>query len=381
MMKAKKGKRMAGIVAAAALLMATPFTVSAAESKTVQEKAVTLEFNGYISDEGGKTFKGVAEPKGINLEEYHFEKYNEYAQEWLLDGRSEITKPGFSLTFDKFFTVGENSVANISKNPAYGDKSLELHPSCYWLDENDDIAYLVEYASITTKIESDPIRFFIFDNVNPTQPVIGNHFFESQYPGVLPVEKLLYVLEVQENGSPVATYGFRVGEGAPASGYDNTGFTFATGNIAEIPVNGKVTAFEAYMINDNNYMKLRDVAMALNGTGSQFNVVWDGQKKAIDLLTSTAYSATGTELPVQKMLDEQQSSGTVSMGVPVQSYAPKSKNAAANSAKIYLNGNELNITAYSIEGNTYFKLRDLGEALGFTVGWNNEQKMATITTK
>lgn len=33
----------------------------------------------------------------------------------------------------------------------------------------------------------------------------------------------------------------------------------------------------------------------------------------------------------------------------------------------------MELTAYTIEGNNYFKLRDLGSALGFNVSWSKDK--------
>ena len=34
--------------------------------------------------------------------------------------------------------------------------------------------------------------------------------------------------------------------------------------------------------------------------------------------------------------------------------------------------------AYNIEGNTYFKLRDLAKEIDFSVAWNEQSKMISI---
>ncbi len=61
-------------------------------------------------------------------------------------------------------------------------------------------------------------------------------------------------------------------------------------------IDGNSVAFEAYNINDNNYFKLRDIAMALNGTVKKFNVGYDSQIGSIILSSATAYTAVGGEL-------------------------------------------------------------------------------------
>ncbi len=109
-------------------------------------------------------------------------------------------------------------------------------------------------------------------------------------------------------------------------------------------------SFDAYNINDNNYFKLRDIAYVLNGTGKQFAVGWDGAKNAISLTTEKPYLSVGGEM-------------TSSVGSTV-------KTATTTTAKIFLNSKEVFLTAYNIDGNNYFKLRDLGESLNFGVDWN-----------
>ncbi|MCL2158926.1 MAG: copper amine oxidase N-terminal domain-containing protein [Oscillospiraceae bacterium] len=53
---------------------------------------------------------------------------------------------------------------------------------------------------------------------------------------------------------------------------------------------------------------------------------------------------------------------------------------AYSECKIYLNGIEINLTAYVINGKYYFKLRDIGKALDFYVGWDGEENLIVIRT-
>ncbi len=59
---------------------------------------------------------------------------------------------------------------------------------------------------------------------------------------------------------------------------------------------GKHVECEKYNIDGSNYFKLRDIAMILNGTGSQFSVGWDGEKKVISVVTGGSYEPNGSEL-------------------------------------------------------------------------------------
>lgn len=113
---------------------------------------------------------------------------------------------------------------------------------------------------------------------------------------------------------------------------------------------------EAYTINDNNCFKLRDIAMAINGTEKQFGVSWDGAENVIRLTTNKAYMPVGGELSI---------SATSSL-----------KAAVITGSRIHLDGRETQLAAFNIGGNNYFKLRDIAKALDFSVTW--DEKAGTI---
>ncbi len=79
--------------------------------------------------------------------------------------------------------------------------------------------------------------------------------------------------------------------------------TSASPSSASVKINGSGIAFQAYTIGGNNYFKLRDIAMALNGTSKQFDVSWDGAKNAIILSSDKPYAPVGGELMVSGSTD------------------------------------------------------------------------------
>jgi len=101
------------------------------------------------------------------------------------------------------------------------------------------------------------------------------------------------------------------------------------------------------------------LAYILNGTEKQFEVGYDEQTKAITLTSGKAYTTAGGE-----MLPKTAGNKT---GIPTPS-------------KIYLDGKEVKLTAYNIEGNNYFKLRDIGQALDFGVDWDSANNTIVIDT-
>jgi len=124
-------------------------------------------------------------------------------------------------------------------------------------------------------------------------------------------------------------------------------------------VNGEITAFDAYNIDGNNYFKLRDLAYVLNGTQKQFEVGWDAAANAISLTSGSSYTAVGGEM---------------------EGKGDGAKVPSPTNSKILLDGNAVQLTAYNIEGNNYFKLRDIGAAFNFGVDWDAELQTISIDT-
>lgn len=128
---------------------------------------------------------------------------------------------------------------------------------------------------------------------------------------------------------------------------------------SRVLVNGAEIAFEAYNIEGSNYFRLRDVAMALNGTEKQFSVYWqEGAANLIITLTSgRAYEPVGGEL------------------TPGDGAA---KTAAESAFTVYLDGSQVALRSYLIGGSTFFRLRDLGRVLDFGVGYDAETGTVSV---
>ncbi|MGG1663389.1 DUF6273 domain-containing protein [Brevibacillus sp. NRS-1366] len=125
-------------------------------------------------------------------------------------------------------------------------------------------------------------------------------------------------------------------------------------------VNGASVSFDAYTINQENYFKLRDVAYVLNGTRVQFDAAWDGTIKMISLTRNKAYTPDGSEMKTK-------GSGN--------------KTPVLNKSKILMDGKEVEFTAYTIDGNNYFKLRELAQVFDFHVGYDSNTKAISIDSR
>ncbi|MBQ7794250.1 MAG: hypothetical protein IJ366_07015 [Clostridia bacterium] len=119
---------------------------------------------------------------------------------------------------------------------------------------------------------------------------------------------------------------------------------------SKVLIDGNEVGFEAYNLNDNNYFKLRDSAMALNGTPAQFSIAWDAESNTI-IVEHNPYEPVGGEL-------------TLGDGTDKIAYKSSQKLLAPE------DGGFPSYKAYNINGNNYFKLRDIGDLFGFEVDWD-----------
>ena len=125
-----------------------------------------------------------------------------------------------------------------------------------------------------------------------------------------------------------------------------------------ILIDGAQVELQSYALvdgygNDTNYVKLRDVAWLLNGTSAQFEVGWDG---GVQVTTGQSYTPNGSELSTPFSGD--------------RAYSVPSGATRVDGADVWLEA--IMLTDDAGGGYTYYKLRDLGTALGFTVDWSPE---------
>ena len=159
--------------------------------------------------------------------------------------------------------------------------------------------------------------------------------------------------------------GWHVG-GSSGSGWDTQFFLFV-GYIPTVmltnqnlTVDGEAKNTEIYNIDGSNYFKLRDMAALLNGTGSQFSVDFDSARNTIVVKTGAAYTSVGGEL----------ATGT-----------DKSDSAVASAQSVEIDGTKVELTAFNIGGNNFFKLRELGTALGFDVDYDSATATMIVKSK
>ena len=136
-------------------------------------------------------------------------------------------------------------------------------------------------------------------------------------------------------------------------------------NVAVSPQNLSVDGIDAdcdkYNIDGSNYFKLRDLAQLLSKTNSRFSVAFDAQSNAVTIVSGKEYIPVGGEL--ERGQDQ-------------------SRTAAVSKQSVLINGEATDrLSIYNIGGNNYFKLRDLGDALGFTVDYDADSNTAIVLSK
>ncbi len=147
----------------------------------------------------------------------------------------------------------------------------------------------------------------------------------------------------------------------------SSGGGIAYASTQSVNVDGVNVQFEMYALKDaagnaTNYIKLRDLAEILDDTDAQFSVVWTG---VIVIGPGKPYRSTGSE-----------------MNTPYSGDQPYQPSYSATMVEDRL----ASLAAFCITdsfggGYTYYKLRDLGQALDFNVGWSASRGVYIDTDK
>lgn len=268
---------------------------------------------------------------------------------------------------DEKAMILETKLTN-SNNPWYGtDSGFDTKDKIFLLSLDEVIKYFGDSGAISNKNNgfgnSDT---YIDDQYNDERLAYykgGDGWWWLRTPGrIKHLSSIVYFDgSVYVYGAPVDRdfIGVRPALWLTATGNYTLAQTTANQTASNVLVNGKQIAFDAYNIGGNNYFKLRDLAYTLSGSNKQFEVTWDGENNAILLSSGMVYTIVGGEM---------ESKGT------------GSKLAKLTSSKILLDGKEISLRAYTINGNNYFKLRDIGQAFDFGVIWDGANNTIIIDT-
>jgi hypothetical protein len=114
--------------------------------------------------------------------------------------------------------------------------------------------------------------------------------------------------------------------------------------------------FPAVNIHGYNWLKLRDIAMILTGSGKGFSLRYDAASKTVHITTGGTYAPVGDELED----------------------LPDVINAVASPQRLVVDGVPVDIAAYNINGYNFFRMRDLAILLDFAVNFDANNGNITL---
>jgi len=130
----------------------------------------------------------------------------------------------------------------------------------------------------------------------------------------------------------------------------------------KMQVDGTDVKPQAYFLNGYNYYKLRDIAFLLRDTNVSFNVSWDNENKTIYLFNGIDYVIVGGEM--------------TTADVEIRYVHPSSVTVS----RILCNEREVSLHGYCINGNNYYRIADIAEAMNFPVSYDNDTRTVHIET-
>lgn len=132
----------------------------------------------------------------------------------------------------------------------------------------------------------------------------------------------------------------------------------------KVTLDGKDVKISGYNIDGNNYYRLRDLAAILAATEAKFKVDYkapaNAQEEGMIILTPGAeYVVLDTDLKDVKA----------------------KSTATGTNDKVKVGEKDLKAKAYKIDGNNYYRLRDLADELKFKVDYDKEKDAVILSSK
>lgn len=143
----------------------------------------------------------------------------------------------------------------------------------------------------------------------------------------------------------------------PTQIYTKTEAKDVKATTQKVKLDGKDVVIYGYNIDGYNYFKLRDLAAVLKDTKAKFGVEY--KDAMVTLTKGSDYKVAETDQKEVKAM---------------------SKGMLTND-KVMVGDKALTATAYKIDSSNYYKLRDLGEALGFGVDYDKATRTVLLMSE
>lgn len=337
---------------------------------------------GNLPPQGAKAYLELIQAVQQSVGTAHFRQLSEYDQLWeglflarLIDFDGDkipelyyVQKPANDAFTQQLYTYQDGKVVQLPIPKRVSNFSTDVNPVSR-LYIGQDKAYLVDGlelmngndANYFTKKGNDIVSDFVYNepdwNGSPYKAngkVVTKEELESQLKQLTSgMTEVYYSLWAQKNEN--------LGETVTQTVQQLKTLTNPTAVVStdKLMVNGKSVDMPVYKIGGSNYYMLRGLAQALSDTEASFAVGWDAARSQITLTKGEPYTPVGNK---------------------TDTAIPDKTTAVLTSSSVQLDGQPLALTAYNIGGNNFFKLRDLGQALNFSISWNEGQHTISIDT-
>ena len=364
-------KKTLSVLLALAICLGLTVPATAATPVTLSEEGASITLNDVISYEDVPVWypdDGEGDPCATVERIYHFPSEASFIVQ---NGYQDPDNEGkVGLSYWASYTAGGHEIdgkpvlcPKMNDLYSFGDDDIiwgyiNLRENLNKISEDDKELYEGESSGIispTLPIETGMlVRLYVDLSTSSTTPGVGGG---GSYPVIsiycaFDDGKFSFSDSIGKTSTTPANPSETSTGSIPASGT-------AKASTQTVTVDGKSMEFQMYALldangNSTNYIKLRDMAYVLNGTKAQFAVGYNGK---IALTTGEPYVASGAEMKTPFSGDQAYTGGIQSVQV---------------------NGKPVDMTAITLHDNqgggyNYFNLRDLGKALGFNVGYSNEQ--------
>ena len=292
------------------------------------------DYHGYVD----KTGKEVVPCKYVWAEDFHGGLAVVNGSEFIDKTGKEVVSPH---KYDEAYSFSEGMAA-VKMSGKWGFIAIDGYVPLY-LDGGSGTDYIIADSSSILNVPT-----------NPTKPgyTFGGWYTDAALTTPWNFNnKVVNTLTLYAKWMPVSSTATTTGK-----------------SQSVISLNGNTVTLDAYTLKaanggDVTYVKLRDIAALLENTNAKFNVDW--KRGAIYVTTKTAY--------------------TTKNGGELKAISGADGSYKWNTAPVLFDGTTkalegIVITDGNGGGHTYFKLRDLGAALGFKVDWT-AQRGIFIETK